>query len=130
MAKTNFVLMIMFCFITVAVFGFLAIGNGGCIAAIASGGVCPSHGDPFNVLNFHSQLFKSFSNSIFELLVISLVIIFLLPQIILLSNLVYRHFLNFYFNFRRQFLASFIFQLIKKIKGWLNLVYYSAAALV
>jgi hypothetical protein len=109
-------------FLAVAVFGFIAIGHDGCIAALVAGGVCPTEGDMLALTASHFQIFKSFSTAIFSLLLaLSLAIWLLLrllptrlPIIVLPQRL--------YFNASIHFDRLLLVPLQQRLRQWLTLV--------
>lgn len=67
--RTSFVILVILGFVGIAVFGFAAMGHsgshsGGCIAMAANGAKspCPLL-DPFGFVNFHIDIFQSFSSA-------------------------------------------------------------------
>ncbi|MDP2598316.1 MAG: hypothetical protein Q8P49_00625 [Candidatus Liptonbacteria bacterium] len=67
--KSVLSLAILLSFIGIAVFGIFAMGHmgehGGCIAATASGGLCPGEANPLAEIAFHLEAFKGFSTATF-----------------------------------------------------------------
>ena len=67
MRNKLFIAAVVISFVSVAVFGFTAIGSDGCIASIASGHTCPVRSN-VSMIEFYLASFKGFSTTtIFQL---------------------------------------------------------------
>lgn len=128
--KIIFVNFIIFSFIAVAVFGFMAMNHNigheskGCIAVV-QGIDCKNTAGDFNLALFHINAFKGFSTALFNKSFISVFLLFIFCVFFIKfwrKKNVYILLLKF-LNLRKifYFLESFFNSFIKELNHWLSL---------
>ncbi len=121
--KSLLAIFLIFGFLSVAVFGFLAVGHEGqghvnCLAALSNGFTCVEN-SPIALANFHLSALKNFSTAIFEN--ISAIVFALVLLLVLAGVAVFRDAKISFASRTAFYFENIIFSGANRIIHWLSL---------